>query len=209
MTAAGRSLNDADAAPPQYSPRTLYVAGVLEMSPEKLLQKIDVLEAEADNGTAESQVELGTIYYLRDQKGDRAAGAEWFSNAAKNGNLRADMLLRKYAQKPFLEKNAQYNLAMTYPLTVEYDEPRADLLFSACESRHPKAFAELKKAADAEPPSPHSLSRMGDCYARGVGVAKNLERAIEYYTLAAELGVSKAQKRLDAVQVKISSQNAS
>ena len=130
---------------------------------------IDALLAEATEGDAIAQFNLGLCYHNGDgvEKDDEKA-VEWYTKAAEQGH-----------------PDAQYTLGMVYGYPWSYEGVVQDFK---------KAVEWFALAAEQG----HSEAQfiLGLCYDMGNGVAQDFEKAVEWYTKAAEQGHTQAQYSL-------------
>ena len=149
-----------------------------------------------------AQYDLARMYYMRGTNDDKAAAAEWLRCAAQGGHHEAtEVLKEKASTRGGRDPEAAYQIALGYPVTKEYDVHRATVLFRACQKNHHKALTELKKAAEAG--WPYAIKSLGNCYARGIMVEKDLEKAITLLETAAKKDVPGAQRDLNLAKSEI------
>jgi TPR repeat protein len=160
------------------------------------VRAFELFQLSAEQGHALAQNRLGTLYnYGRGTEKDQKKAFECFLSSAKQGS-----------------GEAQYNLAFMYNYgnsAVEKDPAKAAEWYgkaaaqghekakAALENLRPKGTTPQPKPAPTPPvKDPTELYNLGRKYFNGDGVAKDDEKAFEYFRDAAERGHASAQNWL-------------
>lgn len=197
MTLAGRGL-------PQYQVMAARIIqdGILTSSdPERAL---DLLKSAADKNYVPAYWLLGNVYYKGDKKipYDREKAFEWYLKAAEAGDVRAfcdlgvayrdgdGTLKNSEKAKEWFEKGvAKENARCMRVLGRSYCPDIKDF-----ENNNDKAYELISNAYSiAEKTKDQDIMRgaannIGFCYYYGYGVPKDMNKAIEWFTKAAEAG---------------------
>ncbi|HAS6042247.1 TPA: hypothetical protein I7160_09710 [Vibrio vulnificus] len=164
---------------------------------------IGYLEIAAENGIAEAQNELGSIYWngvYRNKNIDNAL--KWYELSAKNGSYygsyNVGRILYIYKNKPeearaYLEVAVKENLIPAKDLLARYlleygNKSNDDFL----------AVSYLKEASDEG--YAKSMYRLALCYIYGVGVDKNIQIARELLKSSESGGVEESKEFLDKLE---------
>lgn len=153
---------------------------------------------DAVNGNAEAMVELGSIFY---DKNDFSKAFKWYTKAAELGNSDAMNNLG------ILYENGQ-GVEKSYHKAFEWYTKAADLgndwalkntgdLYKngqGVDKDFTKAIEWYTKAAESG--NSEAMNNLGYLYNFGQGVEKSYPKAIEWYTKAAELGNSLAMNNI-------------
>jgi len=163
-------------------------------------------EKGAELGSAEAMIMLAGIYFMDEGKRNEAKAEEWLLRAAdvgakyeacrahfKRGQSKNDFLNNLFDGVEGV-RMALLEFALTY--------------YEAAEKGEAKLERELyKKSAKwfyraAELGSPYATYAIGRCYERGLGVEADINRAVEYYRKAREMGDLAATHNLGALYCK-------
>jgi hypothetical protein len=149
---------------------------------EEATDSIRQIYARAQAGNPADQNEVGGWYYRgRHVPQNFQTAAQYWAKAAQSGNALAIG-----------------NLALCYQTGNGVNAPdslRAAGLYLRSIREGNNALFDVQKRAAREG-NVFSAALVAQCYADGIGTAKNLDSAIEYYTIAAEKGSVLSQRRL-------------
>ncbi len=149
----------------------LSLAGLLlDSSPNRKREGLDLIEREADRGNAEAQFRLGTMYQFgRHVEVNHTRACRYYHDAAESGH-----------------GSSMNNLANCYEegKGAPRDYKKAYKLYQLAHKQG-SAFA---------------LYSIGGMHERGLGFPASLKTAIKYYQRAADLGVDEAVKRLTTLR---------
>lgn len=174
-----------------------------EASPEEKEQAFSVLLSLAKEENVNAIELVGASYWQGNgAPKDRESARIWFEKGASLGNARS-MLGLGYC----------YDLAIGGPRdtakAVEWWTKAANLGYEVAMSRLgdyfyldpdaidiKKAMEWWQRAAEAESPSADAMTNLGVIYAKGTGTGKDLQKAVKWLQMAADLGAPEAMTEL-------------
>jgi len=177
-----------------------------EASPEEKEQAFSVLLSLAKEENVNAIELVGASYWQGNgAPKDRESARIWFEKGASLGNARS-MLGLGYC----------YDLAIggprDTPKAVEWWTKAANLGYEVAMSRLgdyfyldpdaidiKKAMEWWQRAAEAESPSADAMTNLGVIYAKGTGTGKDLQKAVKWLQMAADLGAPEAMTELGIV----------
>lgn len=160
-----------------WAPRYMFA----QQSVEVATDSIKTILNKAKNGDANAQNEVGAWYYRgKHVKQNYEEAAQWWARSAKQGNVKAIG-----------------NLGLCYQTGngVGKDSITAVKLYARSVKQGNRAlFKQNEKLADTG--NMFASMFVAHCYQNGIGITKNLNKAIEFYEKAAQLNGVDAQREL-------------
>ena len=119
---------------------------------------------------------------------DAEQAAEWFKKAAELGFVDAMVELGEYYQETLVDfKKAKMWYLKAAELGNADAQNKLGVLYADIENDYKEAIKWYKKAMEQE--TPWAYRNLGICYREGNGVKKDLKKAEELFSKAAELGL--------------------
>jgi TPR repeat protein len=145
----------------------------------------------AEQGVAEAQYELGSMYWMSTDFTNRDPDKAffWFKQAAEQGHAEAQNALARCYENGDGGALDECAAVAWFTKAAEQGSPGAQMNLGRCyeegagtEKDYGKAFYWFNKAVEGG--EPYALEYLGECYEKGLGVEKDLEKAVEVYTQA-------------------------
>lgn len=165
-------------------------------------KQFKAVQAKADKGDAEAQLELAMLYTSGiGVTADPVKATKLLRKAAEQGLARAQCLLGlNYANGVGVKEDKIEAARWLYKAAVQglaegqFDLAMCYLNGEGVNQDPTEAAVWFRKAADQS--LPQAECELGNCYLEGVGVPKDVPEGVKWTRLAAERGFAQAQNRL-------------
>ena len=153
---------------------------------------IDAFNHYAEWGNAVAQYKMGELYIIgKGVSKDVARGVRWLTKAAGNGNNKAMLSLASgYASGNYGSKDMQKAI-IWYTKSADYGDVQAQdelgriyLKDKDVPNDFTEALRRFERAANQSSSGQYGYVGLGTIYAKGLGVAKNIEKSRGYYLTA-------------------------
>lgn len=173
----------------------MYMSGIF--GEEYLMQGVRIMEVLAEKSHPYAMYMCALIHMA---EGDYETSSYWYNRVISLNDPQFIQLLR-LVKKSLIETAEQGDAIAQGSLAFMYVVGAFGF-----EENHGEAFKWCKRAAAQG--EPDAILMLGSFYEEGIGTARNTQKAIYYYSKAAEMGVEGAQEALDALKTSLETTKA-
>jgi TPR repeat protein len=169
--------------------------------PKKLQRAVALWTRAAEKGDVAAQCNLARVYGSKEFEWNFKKAAEWYEQAAEQGNAEAQTQLVTWYCKNRGVPKERAKAADWHTKAAEQGNAEAQTSLAHMYATGKGAAKDAKKAAGlyakaAAQGEPLGQYHLGDMYSRGYGVAKDKKKMLEWFEKAGEQGEIRSQNRL-------------